>query len=111
MKLSEDQSLLMSQWIRVNSAPRPVMGIGRITTAPAVAAIASPVAPSSVAANDDLSQPARDVQRVVEMVSKEPDVREEIVASLRERIEKGTYFVSGEQIGEMMLRRMLADRV
>jgi anti-sigma28 factor (negative regulator of flagellin synthesis) len=40
-----------------------------------------------------------------------PDVREEIVASLRARIEAGTYFVSGDQIAEMMLRRLLADRV
>lgn len=37
--------------------------------------------------------------------------REQIVASLRARVEAGTYHVSGEQIAEMMVRRFLADRV
>lgn len=40
-----------------------------------------------------------------------PDTREEIVAELKERIEKGEYKVSGEEIAEMMLRRRAADRI
>ena len=48
---------------------------------------------------------------VLEAISRATDVREDVVASLRERIEAGTYSVSGEQIAEMMIRRMLADRV
>lgn len=39
------------------------------------------------------------------------DVREDVVASLRARIESGGYQVSGEQIAEMMVRRLLADRI
>lgn len=40
-----------------------------------------------------------------------PDVREDIVADLKERIQKGEYKVSGEDIAEMMLRRRAADRI
>jgi hypothetical protein len=35
--------------------------------------------------------------------------RDEIVASLRERIESGAYQVSGAQVAEMLVRRMVAD--
>lgn len=39
-----------------------------------------------------------------------PDVREDIVEELKQRIEQGEYTVSGEEIAEMMLRRLAADR-
>jgi negative regulator of flagellin synthesis FlgM len=54
---------------------------------------------------------AAEVERVVEMVKAAPDVREDIVMRLKERIEKGEYNVSGEEIAEMMIRRMRADSV
>ena len=53
---------------------------------------------------------AAEIARVVEMVKSAPDIREEIVMQLKERIEKGEYKVSGEEIVEMMVRRMKADR-
>lgn len=53
----------------------------------------------------------RDMRMITEALSQVPDVREQIVASLKERIEAGTYQVSGEQIAEMMVRRSLADRI
>lgn len=60
----------------------------------------------------ETAQPdAVEVARVVEMVKKVPDVREDIVMQLKERIERGEYEVSGEEIAEMMMRRMKADRV
>jgi anti-sigma28 factor (negative regulator of flagellin synthesis) len=40
-----------------------------------------------------------------------PDVRESLVRDLRERIERGEYKVSAEEIAEMMLRRLAADRM
>ena len=40
-----------------------------------------------------------------------PDSRDEIVADLKERIEKGEYKVSGEEIADMMLRRRAADKI
>ncbi|MGI6295328.1 MAG: flagellar biosynthesis anti-sigma factor FlgM [Armatimonadota bacterium] len=40
-----------------------------------------------------------------------PETREEIVQELKERINKGEYKVSGEEIAEMMLRRRAADKI
>lgn len=40
-----------------------------------------------------------------------PDVREEIVARLKESIDKGEYSVNGEEVADMMIRRLRADRV
>ena len=54
---------------------------------------------------------AREARRVAESLESVADVREDIVSSLRERIEAGTYQVTGEGIAEMMIRRSLADRV
>ena len=53
---------------------------------------------------------ADEVAKVVEMVKAAPDVREDIVMQLKERIEKGEYKVSGEEIADMMIRRMKADK-
>jgi anti-sigma28 factor (negative regulator of flagellin synthesis) len=44
-------------------------------------------------------------------IAHQSEVREQVVASLRERIESGSYFVSGEQIAEMIIRRRIADQV
>ena len=52
-----------------------------------------------------------EIQRVAEIVEGLPDIREDVVESLRARIEAGTYLVSGEQVAEMMVRRFLADQV
>jgi len=40
-----------------------------------------------------------------------PDVREDLVRQLKERIHQGDYEVSGEEVAEMMLRRLAADRM
>lgn len=40
-----------------------------------------------------------------------PDTREDYVNELKEKIRKGEYSVSGEEIAEMMLRRRAADRI
>ncbi|MEM4409662.1 MAG: flagellar biosynthesis anti-sigma factor FlgM [Candidatus Caldarchaeum sp.] len=39
-----------------------------------------------------------------------PEVREELVAELRARIERGEYHVSAQDIAEAMVRRAIADR-
>lgn len=54
---------------------------------------------------------SRDMKMLSETLAQVPETREQIVASLKERIESGTYHVSGEQIAEMMVRRALADRM
>lgn len=40
-----------------------------------------------------------------------PDVRADVVESLKKRIAEGTYKVTGEEIADMMVRRRLADRI
>lgn len=54
---------------------------------------------------------AEEVARVMETMAIVPDVREDIVMELKERIENGEYNVSGADIADMMLRRMKADRI
>lgn len=52
-----------------------------------------------------------EVARVLQLVKEAPDVREDIVMKLKEKIDKGEYKTSGDQIADMMIRRMKADRV
>src|SRR5689334_15613447 len=40
-----------------------------------------------------------------------PDVREDIVNDLKERIQKGEYKVNGSDVADMMLRRLRADNI
>jgi len=40
-----------------------------------------------------------------------PDVREDLVEEIRARLERGEYRVDPEEVGEMMVRRMRADRI
>lgn len=65
-------------------------------------------APSESANLTPLEQGIRVAEEALKDV---PDVREEIVAELKERIRKGEYKVSGEEVAEMMLRRRAADRI
>ena len=44
-------------------------------------------------------------------LAKTPDPRAEIVSELKARIERGEYRVTGDEIAEMMLRRLSADRI
>ena len=101
MRVSGNEYLRVSQLMQVSRvAPPPVLG--SVATAPAR---------RTPGAQADFSPEAREVQRVVSIVAQEPDVREDVVAALRARIESGDYHVTGEQIGEMIVRRFLADRV
>ena len=96
-----------AEYLRVSQLKQ----VQRSSESPSLGQIAPAPARGSSAAQVEFSPEAKEIQRVVGMVANEPEVREDIVASLRERIENGTYHVTGEQIGEMMIRRMLADRV
>jgi len=40
-----------------------------------------------------------------------PEIREDIVADVKDRISRGEYNVSGDEIADMMLRRLAADRI
>ena len=100
MRVSGEEYLRVAQMRQI----RPV------TEAPLGAAGHTASAPTgNAAARVEFSSDARDIQRIKTRAASEPDVREDVVASLRERIQSGTYSVSGQQIGEMMMRRVVAD--
>jgi len=40
-----------------------------------------------------------------------PDVREEFVEEIKQKIKSGEYKIDGKEVAEMMLRRLSADRV
>lgn len=66
---------------------------------------------SSAAAEVEISDTAQDIQNAKQMVMQAPDVREDVVAAIKARIDNGTYAVSGEDIADLMIRRALADRI
>lgn len=78
---------------------------GRGAAAVEIRAVTADILPKTVEPD------AVEVARFVEAVKAAPDVREDVVMRLKERIEKGEYDVSGADIADMMIRRMKADRV
>jgi negative regulator of flagellin synthesis FlgM len=50
-----------------------------------------------------LSQGAQEVQRALSSLKETPDVRQELVAELRQRIQDGTYEVDVDGIAELLL--------
>ncbi|MBC8141545.1 MAG: flagellar biosynthesis anti-sigma factor FlgM [Armatimonadetes bacterium] len=52
-----------------------------------------------------------EARRVAKLAEASPDVREEIVASLRARIESGSYHISAESIAERIMQRALESRM
>lgn len=71
-----------------------------------------PRAETPIIGKEPISHDTRaEIDRIVHAGESVPDVREDIVASLRERIESGTYFVGAETIAEMMIRRTIADKL
>lgn len=57
----------------------------------------------------DLSTKARDVQTIKKALAGLPDIREEKVQELKNRIETGTYNVSGEKIAGKIVGESLLD--
>jgi len=50
-----------------------------------------------------ISSIGKDIQTAKQAVASSPDVREDVVASLKEKIQAGTYNVSGEQLANKLL--------
>ena len=67
--------------------------------------------PAQKADRADFSPQATEISDIKKLVDQIPDVREDRVKELSEKIASGTYKVSNEDIAEMMLRRNTADRV
>ncbi len=66
---------------------------------------------SAEAEGDSYSLPGmvQEAEAIAARLRAGDDVREDLVLSLKERIDSGTYQVSGTDIAEMMVRRTLAD--
>jgi flagellar biosynthesis anti-sigma factor FlgM len=54
---------------------------------------------------------SEEVQSVKDKLAELPEVREDIVAALKARVDSGTYNVSSEEIADLMVRRAYADRI
>ena len=104
MQVSQDEVRKLTEW-RAEGQSRSK---GFTTTSSArLSAVASSLAEN----NTEYPAYGNDVQAASIAVQAAPDMREQIVASLRERIEAGDYHVTGEQIADMVVRRMFADHV
>ena len=101
MQLSRDEFLRVSQ-LELTRSPVAGIAIGNVATAPSRR--------SEDYAIPDFSL-MNEAKQIAEQVETQEDNRDEIVASLRNRIEAGTYIISGDQIADMLVRRLLADRV
>ena len=58
-----------------------------------------------------LSPLERGMELAEQALKQVPDVRESVVEDLKERIKRGEYKVKGEEVAEMMMRRLSADRI
>lgn len=105
MRVSGEEFLRLSQ-LRPGRAGAGVVaaGAGVLASAPLYSSVAAP-APMDLHLLEEAHHVA---DRLHEQGS---DVREDVVASLRARVESGSYQVSGEQVAEMMIRRLIADRI
>jgi len=56
-----------------------------------------------------LSPQARDFQRIKDVLKKTPEVRQEKVAELSQRINSGNYDVDNEKVAEKIIRDNLID--
>lgn len=63
------------------------------------------------AATVDFSSQAQTIKNAKAAVDAAPDVRDDLVASLKQRIDSGNYNVSSSDIADMMLRRTTADQI
>ena len=57
----------------------------------------------------NLSTKARDIQQLRDAVSQLPDVREEKIRELKDKVDKGAYDVNGQKVAEKMVAESLLD--
>jgi negative regulator of flagellin synthesis FlgM len=59
----------------------------------------------------DLSAKAKDFQRIRQILDQTPDVRQDKVAGLKDRIESGKYVVDSEGVAAKMIGEHLIDTI
>lgn len=57
-----------------------------------------------------LSDRARDFQVAMKAFKKLPEVREDLVKELKDKIQQGTYKVTGEEVADKIIESALIDR-
>ena len=57
----------------------------------------------------NLSQNSKEVQKIKEVVQSSPDLREEKVAELKDRIESGTYNIDNDGVAEKLVNAFLEE--
>jgi len=58
-----------------------------------------------------LSTQAQEISQILQSIKKHPEIREEKVAELAERIQSGNYNVDAKEIADKMIGRALADKL
>ena len=104
MRISGEQSNLAANVgpVRGVSAPASTSSNGQTGSV-------SPTETS--AATVTFSSRAQEISRATSAVNNTPDTRDDLVKSLKSKVDSGTYNVSGSDIAEMMYRRQAADNV
>jgi negative regulator of flagellin synthesis FlgM len=74
-----------------------------------VQATVTPAGAATPAATVSFSAQAQEIAKATAAVAAAPEIRTNLVNSLKARIDKGEYNVSGADIADMMMRRQSAD--
>ena len=57
----------------------------------------------------NLSQASKEAQKIREIIASEPDIREDKVAHLKERIESGKYTIDHAQVADKLVNELLDE--
>jgi negative regulator of flagellin synthesis FlgM len=57
----------------------------------------------------NISKESQEAQRIKELISSEPDIREDKVSELKERIESGKYSIDCDRVADKMIQASLED--
>lgn len=58
-----------------------------------------------------ISEYAKELQRITSLVNVSEDTRAEQIAGIRQALDAGTYDVSGRKVGDALIRQVLTDAV
>ena len=59
----------------------------------------------------EISSSAQDIQRLKRMLHEMPEVRQDMVDSIKSRLDSGQYSVTSTEVADLMIRRAYADTV
>ena len=53
----------------------------------------------------------KSIEHALKVIAELPDIREDAVSEVEAQVQSGQYNISGEDIADMMVRRLKADRI